>query len=91
MNSNYRALLSDFGSARRIPPSDSAEPRNHSIPSADIGPALDATVSAEMNTITLTGNAYTLRWAAPEVLEEEDNNIKSDIWAMGWVFFEVTA
>ena len=50
---------------------------------------LEATVCASTNTITLTGNEYTLRWAAPELLNDEEPCLASDIWALGWIFYEV--
>lgn len=39
--------------------------------------------------ITLTGPVYTLRWAAPEVLKDEAFGLASDIWAFGWICWEV--
>ncbi|KAG8971533.1 Leucine-rich repeat serine/threonine-protein kinase 2 [Tulasnella sp. 425] len=39
-------------------------------------------------TITLTGNIFTLRWAAPELLNEDHISIWSDIWALGWIAYE---
>ncbi|KIO31392.1 hypothetical protein M407DRAFT_67991 [Tulasnella calospora MUT 4182] len=41
------------------------------------------------NTITLTCNQYTLRWAAPELLEDDGASLASDIWALGCVVYEV--
>ncbi|KIO32716.1 hypothetical protein M407DRAFT_66312, partial [Tulasnella calospora MUT 4182] len=60
-----RAVITDFGSARR------------------------AAFCASTNTMTLTGNQYTLRWAAPELLMDEEPDLWSDIWALGWIFYEV--
>lgn len=40
--------------------------------------------------ITLTGPVYTLRWAAPEVLEDEEFGLASDMWAFGWICWEVS-
>lgn len=51
--------------------------------------AVNASFSASTNTITLTGNQYTLRWAAPELLEEDQLSLRSDIWALGWIVYEV--
>ncbi|KIO18851.1 hypothetical protein M407DRAFT_83509 [Tulasnella calospora MUT 4182] len=44
---------------------------------------------ASTTTITLTGNKYTLRWAAPELLLEDQLSLWSDIWALGWIAYEV--
>ncbi|KIO16848.1 hypothetical protein M407DRAFT_85543, partial [Tulasnella calospora MUT 4182] len=32
---------------------------------------------------------YTLRWAAPELLVEDQLSLWSDIWALGWIAYEV--
>ncbi|KIO33889.1 hypothetical protein M407DRAFT_49968, partial [Tulasnella calospora MUT 4182] len=66
VNSEYRAVITDFGSARRL-----------------------ATFCTSTNTITLTGTQYTLRWAAPELLQEDRSSLQTDIWALGWVAYEV--
>ncbi|KIO28325.1 hypothetical protein M407DRAFT_46978, partial [Tulasnella calospora MUT 4182] len=39
--------------------------------------------------ITLTGPVYTLRWAAPEILNDEKFGLASDIWAFGWICWEI--
>ncbi|KIO17504.1 hypothetical protein M407DRAFT_53126, partial [Tulasnella calospora MUT 4182] len=41
------------------------------------------------NQLTLTGPAWSLRWAAPEVALGEPQNLASDIWAAGWICWEV--
>ncbi|KIO19628.1 hypothetical protein M407DRAFT_222560, partial [Tulasnella calospora MUT 4182] len=50
---------------------------------------LEALFSATASTITLTGSSYTLRWAAPELLQDEKPCLRSDIWALGWIAYEV--
>ncbi|KIO17062.1 hypothetical protein M407DRAFT_85323 [Tulasnella calospora MUT 4182] len=52
-------------------------------------PQVNAVFCASANTITLTGNKYTLRWAAPELLMEDQLSLWSDIWALGWIAYEV--
>ncbi|KIO33091.1 hypothetical protein M407DRAFT_37419, partial [Tulasnella calospora MUT 4182] len=69
VNSEYHAVITDFGSAR---------------PSS-----FEATLCTSTNTITLTGDRFTLRWAAPELLQEYPSSLQSDIWALGWVAYEV--
>ncbi|KIO23328.1 hypothetical protein M407DRAFT_78217, partial [Tulasnella calospora MUT 4182] len=55
----------------------------------DFALEFQATFCASTNTITLTGNQYTLRWAAPELLKDDEPGLWSDIWALGWIFYEV--
>ena len=40
--------------------------------------------------VTLTGPAYTLRWAAPELLDEKPFTLASDLWAVAWICWEVS-
>ncbi|KIO23994.1 hypothetical protein M407DRAFT_47576, partial [Tulasnella calospora MUT 4182] len=46
-------------------------------------------VGAAGNQLTLTGPAWSLRWAAPEVMNGKRPGLSSDIWAAGWVCWEV--
>lgn len=34
---------------------------------------------------------FSLRWTAPEVLAGESQDLPSDIWAIGWICWEVSA
>ncbi|KAG8915994.1 hypothetical protein FRC00_012687 [Tulasnella sp. 408] len=52
-------------------------------------PRRDLDTQVEKMTITLTGNKYTLRWAAPELLLQDQLSLWSDIWALGWICYEV--
>ncbi|KIO23964.1 hypothetical protein M407DRAFT_77464, partial [Tulasnella calospora MUT 4182] len=45
-------------------------------------------VGAVGNQLTLTGPAWSLRWAAPEVMNGERPGLSSDVWAAGWVCWE---
>ncbi|KIO21978.1 hypothetical protein M407DRAFT_79667, partial [Tulasnella calospora MUT 4182] len=65
VNSSYRAVITDFGSARVI---------------SALG---DEALSID------SGPAWSLRWAAPEVMNGERPSLSSDIWAAGWVCWEV--
>lgn len=47
------------------------------------------TIVTSSNQLTLTGPAWSLRWAAPEVALGEPQNLASDIWAAGWICWEV--
>lgn len=42
-------------------------------------------VCATGDQLTLTGPAWSLRWAAPEVLFGDRPDLPRDIWAVGWV------
>ncbi|KIO21835.1 hypothetical protein M407DRAFT_79907, partial [Tulasnella calospora MUT 4182] len=70
VNSKYRAVITDFGSARRLV-------------------ANDLGVAGERTENKLQTVSYTLRWAAPELLKEEEFGTACDIWALGWVAYEV--
>ncbi|KIO16809.1 hypothetical protein M407DRAFT_62296, partial [Tulasnella calospora MUT 4182] len=52
------AVITDFGSARRLTKKD-------------------------------PGTQYTLRWAAPELLMDDEPGLWSDIWSLGWIWYEV--
>lgn len=82
----YRVAITDFGSARRLLWRD-ADPQVESQARSAQPP--NVTFYASSNTITLTGNGYTLRWAAPELLTEDRLSLWSDIWALGWIAYEV--
>ncbi|KIO26842.1 hypothetical protein M407DRAFT_53315, partial [Tulasnella calospora MUT 4182] len=45
-------------------------------------------VGSAGNKLTLTGPAWSLRWAAPEVMHGKRPGLSSDIWAAGWVCWE---
>ncbi|KAG8913979.1 hypothetical protein FRC01_004280 [Tulasnella sp. 417] len=47
------------------------------------------TIVTSSNQLTLTGPAWSLRWAAPEVALGEPQSLASDIWAAGWICWEV--
>ncbi|KAG8921276.1 hypothetical protein FRC01_000326 [Tulasnella sp. 417] len=98
VNSKCHALITDFGSARHLrndgvakqPKEDADKPR----PATDASPneqhiTLEALFSATTSTLSLTGSSYTLRWAAPELLQDEQRHLRSDIWALGWIAYEV--
>lgn len=94
VTSTYRASITDFGSARfRRKPSEVS--RKASQVTAPIPTAEEYATSAPINLattgnqLTLTGPAWSLRWAAPEILLEDDVDLPSDIWAAGWVAWEI--
>ncbi|KIO33792.1 hypothetical protein M407DRAFT_65257, partial [Tulasnella calospora MUT 4182] len=60
VTSKCRAVITDFGSARRLTKKD---PNNQTT--------------------------YTLRWAAPELLMDDEPGLWSDIWSLGWIWYEV--
>lgn len=91
VNWKCRAIITDFGSARRLstksraPETQKNQNESESLP----GLVLETTICAATNTITLTGNKYTLRWAAPELLMDDEPGLWSDIWSLGWICYEV--
>ncbi|KAG8909467.1 hypothetical protein FRC01_006923 [Tulasnella sp. 417] len=89
VNSENHAVITDFGSARRLTGKDlekGTEPADNTAQ-----PELPFEAMLSSNTITLTSNGYTLRWAAPELLNGEGAGLWSDIWALGWVAYEPIA
>ncbi|KAG8944627.1 Ephrin type-A receptor 8 [Tulasnella sp. 424] len=93
VTSENRAILTDFGSARSLEPtsggsSQSRAPEVEAAPHPNmVSPRVE--VAAYGTTITLTGPAWTLRWAAPELLAGSLPDLASDIWAFGWICWEV--
>ncbi|KIO23778.1 hypothetical protein M407DRAFT_26777 [Tulasnella calospora MUT 4182] len=95
VNSDRRAVITDFGSAR-VKRGLGGRGESGSSPSApatpsvlDFSEAPKAIFNVSTMEITLTGPKYTIRWAAPEVLGGEDSDLPSDIWALGWICWEV--
>ncbi|KAG8950570.1 copper transport protein ctr1 [Tulasnella sp. 424] len=95
VNSINRAVITDFGSARTMRPSkknDLTRP-NAETPLLDLATiksseALKIEITTSHTELTLSGPAWSLRWAAPEVLAGGDPDLPSDIWAFGWVCWE---
>ncbi|KAG8931933.1 hypothetical protein FRC01_000562 [Tulasnella sp. 417] len=83
------ARITDFGSARRVLQHDPNAQIEQVTSTPQSAQQLNATFCASTKSITLTGNQYTLRWAAPELLLEDQLSLWSDIWALGWVAYEV--
>ncbi|KIO21773.1 hypothetical protein M407DRAFT_79983 [Tulasnella calospora MUT 4182] len=97
VSSSYRAIITDFGSARVVKESGDGAGREVSdrgvetsnrIPEEDQHQIHVATTG---NQLTLTGPAWTLRWAPPEVVNGDLDRpgLPSDIWSAGWVCWEV--
>lgn len=90
-------MITDFGSARivRQVQEPNADPLTSFAASAVDASAKSSepsqfTVTASGTALTLTGPAYSLRWAPPEVLDGGELDLASDIWALGWVAWEVS-
>ncbi|KAG9024195.1 hypothetical protein FS837_005450, partial [Tulasnella sp. UAMH 9824] len=91
VNSESRAIITDFGSARRLTAKDLGKGRAWIETRPQGGALFKATFCESTQTMTLTGDKYTLRWAAPELLKDTEPGLWSDIWALGWVAYEPTA
>ncbi|KAG9025092.1 hypothetical protein FS837_005079, partial [Tulasnella sp. UAMH 9824] len=96
VNSSYRAVITDFGSARfrRRVESETQTAGSSPVPIQD-GIAQPASPKVRFNAssleLTLTGMGFSLRWTAPEILREEMQDLPSDMWAMGWICWEIVA
>ncbi|KIO18916.1 hypothetical protein M407DRAFT_53039, partial [Tulasnella calospora MUT 4182] len=94
VNSSNRAVITDFGSAHIIQQTPklssrvavAADSAGHIPPKPNEHPQLH--MNASNTALTLTGPAYSLHWAPPEVLNGEAPDLPSDIWALGWIAWE---
>ncbi|KIO29013.1 hypothetical protein M407DRAFT_71144, partial [Tulasnella calospora MUT 4182] len=77
VNSECRAVITDFGSAHHPVAKDLNQERERVMEEPQSAPSLEAT------------SHYTVRWAAPELLKEDESGLASDIWALGWVAYKV--
>lgn len=96
VNSESRAVITDFGSARLLERTSEGPTDNSTTPNRSTEETKDQeshSIRLEMSgthtVITVTGPAWTLRWASPEVLDGELPDLPSDIWAFGWICWEV--
>ncbi|KAG8978384.1 hypothetical protein FRC05_010629 [Tulasnella sp. 425] len=99
VNKRYKAIITDFGSAcpitERRPETSKRErsftEKNTTGTEGDLNRRIESLVSfvQSLSSQTSSGPAWTLRWASPEVLDNEQPGLASDIWALGWVFWEI--
>ncbi|KIO21344.1 hypothetical protein M407DRAFT_29061, partial [Tulasnella calospora MUT 4182] len=92
VSSSYRAIITDFGSARvrdelaeRVVPEDRGPATSQSL----TGEEAKIRVGATGNQLTLTGPAWSLRWAPPEVVNGAITSLPGDMWSAGWVCWEI--
>lgn len=98
VSSSYHAIITDFGSARRI--SNTVKQKiaenyvrdSSPVPIQEAGSShSEVTITVSGNQLTLTGPLWSLRWAAPELLTREElPSLASDVWSAGWVCWEVS-
>ncbi|KAG9006825.1 hypothetical protein FRB90_009728 [Tulasnella sp. 427] len=93
VGSDYRAMITDFGSARAIDDRDQNvedEARGETTPQdpSEV-PSPEIKIESIGNQLTLTGYGFSLRWAPPEVVNGGQVNLPSDVWSAGWVCWEV--
>ncbi|KIO20742.1 hypothetical protein M407DRAFT_29636, partial [Tulasnella calospora MUT 4182] len=89
-------VITDFGSARSIDSATEAVISGVNVAKAatiqhkisTTIESLKAEVAASGEFITITGPAWTVRWAAPELLDGVLPGLESDIWAFGWICWE---
>ncbi|KAG8925374.1 hypothetical protein FRC01_010289 [Tulasnella sp. 417] len=97
VNDECRAVMTDFGSARVLSDGDTKKPNAERksffeptpIPDDDSG--VIESERPELVTVlqALTGPAWSTRWASPESLNGQSPDLPSDIWALGWVCWEI--
>ncbi|KIO27213.1 hypothetical protein M407DRAFT_23520, partial [Tulasnella calospora MUT 4182] len=95
VNSGSRAIITDFGSARAVNSAiqdvhvhnATKGGHGHSAEPPTTKP-LTAEIAASGEFITMTGPAWTIRWAAPELLKGGLPGLGSDVWAFGWICWE---
>ncbi|KAG8990855.1 hypothetical protein FRB90_001596 [Tulasnella sp. 427] len=86
VNASYRAVITDFGSARAVKESTQLEDIE---PLQDFEARIEASAIDSVTDLTLTEREYSSRWAAPEVLMGKQANLASDIWAAAWTIWEI--
>ncbi|KAG8952016.1 hypothetical protein FRC04_005349 [Tulasnella sp. 424] len=93
VNSEYSAVITDFGSARIIRDvSKSVSPNTTSNPASITGTPqapLEVELDSATRELTITGCLFTTRWAAPEILFDGKPELASDVWAFGWICWEI--
>lgn len=97
VNSLHHAVITDFGSARIKESTDTTEagstselPRDTANPGiAQLWTSPKIEVNSSTLELTLTGPGYSLRWIAPEVLNNGVQDLPSDMWAVGWICWEI--
>lgn len=85
VNSSHHAVITDFGCARSEPNANAGERavlEEFTSPKAQFD-----RITLEF---TLTGPLGTIRWAAPEVLAGRAKGLPNDMWAIGWICWEVS-
>ncbi|KAG9020656.1 hypothetical protein FS837_007990, partial [Tulasnella sp. UAMH 9824] len=93
VSASYHAIITDFGSARIVnDPSDRGpiEARDQKVKHPATEKDCSAIhLAATGSLLTLTGPAWSLRWAPPEAVSGNRPSLPSDLWAAGWVCWEV--
>ncbi|KAG9025905.1 hypothetical protein FS837_004787 [Tulasnella sp. UAMH 9824] len=86
VKSDRRAVITDFGSARMLQESGPDSRQSSDAEGAELPVTIDS-VDAQL---TLSGPAWSLRWAAPEVLSGGNPGLASDMWAFAWICWEAS-
>ncbi|KAG8985008.1 hypothetical protein FRB90_004989 [Tulasnella sp. 427] len=88
VNDSFDAVITDFGSARLVDKPQPSGTLGEEATDAQQVLRLQVKFRAHTNELTLTGAKISLRWAAPEVLDEATTDLPSDMWAFGWICWE---
>ncbi|KAG9026224.1 hypothetical protein FS837_004676 [Tulasnella sp. UAMH 9824] len=87
VNSDCRAVITDFGSARML---QMSSPDREQSSDAKEGTEPSVIIDSMDAQLTLSGPAWSLRWAAPEVLYGGNLGLASDMWAFAWICWEAS-
>lgn len=100
VNWDSRAIITDFGSARAVDSMTAdmstdvhntmvTERQDQDTTTAPVVERFKTEIDASGEFLTMTGPAWTVQWAAPELLKGNSPGLPSDIWAFGWICWEV--
>ncbi|KAG9044842.1 hypothetical protein FS837_007424 [Tulasnella sp. UAMH 9824] len=89
VNSSYRAVISDFTSARIQRKATKAEPRQTLVQEVGDAQPIRLGLSECGRYMDLTAPGHLLQWNAPELLSGGWPDLPADMWSLGWIVCEI--